>query len=208
MRGSPWILYCPFPIYLDISKSDNIVETDPFMYKGRCTKAQMNVVTVLISGVESTDDEYLGDHNNIQPCVNCVSNRQKNVPSTSNNGNLGNLRDRVVSLEKSMVEVVADIQEQKLKRIEKNKKTAREIDEDLAAVDEDFATIDEYLIDEVNEVAVGVVDRVASDLVDEVAINAVDKVTGDVVDKVAVDLVDEVTYVFVDEVAGEVIDER
>ncbi|KAH0676982.1 hypothetical protein KY285_012468 [Solanum tuberosum] len=179
-------------------------------------KAQMKVVTVLISGVESADDEYLGDHNIIQPCVNCVSSRQKNVPSTSNNGNLGNMRDPVVSLEQSMMEVVAYVREEKLRRIEKNKITTREsntvhvniitVDEDLAAVDEDFATIDEYLIDEVNEVADDVVDRVAGDLVDEVAINTVDKVIGDVVDAVAVDAV-AIHDVAVDAVAVDLVDE-
>ncbi|KAH0672446.1 hypothetical protein KY290_024686 [Solanum tuberosum] len=86
------------------SKSDNIVEGDPFKYKGRSTmfvhpyltptvremeqnymatfqpytdevkdaainvlKAQFKGVTILTSRVQSADDEYLDDHNIVQP---------------------------------------------------------------------------------------------------------------------------------------------
>ncbi|KAH0639654.1 hypothetical protein KY285_036240 [Solanum tuberosum] len=44
-------------------------------------KAQLKGVTVLTSGVESVDDEYLADHNIVQSCVNSVSSKQKNVSS-------------------------------------------------------------------------------------------------------------------------------
>ncbi|KAH0669301.1 hypothetical protein KY285_025435 [Solanum tuberosum] len=74
-------------------------------------KAQFKGVTILTSTVESADDEYLDDHNIVQPCMNFVSCKQKNVPSTSNDGNLENLSERVLFLEQSMVEVVAYVWE-------------------------------------------------------------------------------------------------
>ncbi|KAK4708568.1 hypothetical protein R3W88_029493 [Solanum pinnatisectum] len=111
------------------SKSDNIVEGDPFKYKGRSTKIvhpyltptvremgqnymktfkpytdevkdAIDVLKTQLKGVNvlTAGDEYFDDHNIIQPCVNFVSSRQKNVPSTSKDGNLENLSDRVVSL--------------------------------------------------------------------------------------------------------------
>jgi len=76
-------------------------------------KVQLTILTV--------GDEHLGDQN--VPCVNYVSSRQKNVLCTSNYGNLENLNDHVLSLEQSMVKVVAYVPEEKLRRIEKNKKT-------------------------------------------------------------------------------------
>uniref|UniRef100_M1DE92 Late blight resistance protein n=1 Tax=Solanum tuberosum TaxID=4113 RepID=M1DE92_SOLTU len=153
-------------------------------------KTQLKDVTVLTAG-----DEYLGDHNIIQSCVNSVSNRQKNVPSTSNDGNLENLSDRVVSLEQSMVEVVTYVRKEKLRRIEKNKKKKQEkVDEDLAAVDEDFVAIDKYFTDGVDEMTVDAVDKVTGDHVDEVV---VDEVAGDVIDEVADD------GVAVDDVVGD-----
>ncbi|KAH0635911.1 hypothetical protein KY289_035826 [Solanum tuberosum] len=227
-------LYTPLPIPRLLrwytSKSDNIVEGDPFKYKGRSTKmeqnymatfkpykdevkdaiidvlkAQLKGVTIITLGVESTNDEYLGDHNIVQPCMNFVSSKQKNAPSTSNNGNLENLSERVLSLEQLMVKVVAYVREERLRRTEKNKKTQQKkaIDKDLATVDEDFVAIDEYLTDEVNEVAIAVVDKVTNDHADEVAGDRVNEVA---VDAMTVDLVDEVGVVVVDEVVGDIID--
>ncbi|KAG5577051.1 hypothetical protein H5410_057185 [Solanum commersonii] len=173
------------------SKSDNIVEGDPFKYKGRSTdivhpyltstiremgqnymkifkpyidevkdavidvlKTQLKGVTIITAG-----NGYLGDHNIIQPCVNSVSSRQKNVPSTSNDGNLENLSDLF-----NIVHV-----------------NITTVDEDLAAVDEDFVAIDEYFIDGVDEMAVDAVGKVTGDHVDEVVVDAVDVVADDVV---------------------------
>ncbi|KAG5579623.1 hypothetical protein H5410_050250 [Solanum commersonii] len=237
-KSSDTLLLIPHLLRWYTLKSDNIVEGDPFKYKGRSTKivhpyltptpytnevndtvidvlkTQLKGVTVLTAG-----DEYLGDHNIIQPCVNSVSSRQKNVLSTSNDGSIENLSDRVVSLEQSMVEVAANVRKEKLRRIEKNKKTTREdnivhvnittFDEDLATVDEDFAAIDEYFTDGVNEVTVDVADKVTGDHVDEVAVDAVDEVTGDVVDEVEIDgVVGDVVACAVDPVAvGDVVDE-
>lgn len=80
-------------------------------------KAQLKGVTVLTSEVESADDEYFGDQNIIQRCVNSVSSKWKDVLSSSNDGNLENLSNRVVSLENLMVEVVAYVQEERLRRV-------------------------------------------------------------------------------------------
>ncbi|KAG5630851.1 hypothetical protein H5410_002568 [Solanum commersonii] len=147
-------------------------------------------------------------------CVNYVSNRQKNVPSTSNDGNLENMSDRVVSLEQSMVEVVAYVRKEKLRRIEKKKKQKGAVDPvaivDEVTIDEVVGAIDLVVVDVVDEVAVavdvvavddvaGTVDPVAVDVVDEVA---VDDVAG-VVDLVAVDIVDEVAGDAIDGVAEE-----
>ncbi|KAH0632913.1 hypothetical protein KY284_035699 [Solanum tuberosum] len=198
------------------SKSNNIVEGDPFKYKGRSTKnymatfkpykdevkdaiidvlkAQLKGVTVITSGVESTDDEYL-------------------------------------------VKVVAYVREERLRRIEKNKKnTTKEsdamtvdlvdevgvvmvdevvgdiidemtVDEVAGAVDE--VVVDPVTIDVVNEV-VGAVDLVTTNVIDEVT-GAVDPVAADVIDEVAsgevAGAVDPVTVDVVDEVADEAIDE-
>ncbi|KAG5585023.1 hypothetical protein H5410_045457 [Solanum commersonii] len=134
-------------------------------------KAQLKGVTVITLGVESTNDKYLE-----------------------------NLSERVLSLEQLMVKVVAYVREERLRRIEKNKKTQQKkaIDKDLAIVDEDFAAIDEYLIDEVNDMAVVVLDKVTDDHANEVAVDF---------DAMTVDLVDEVGVVVVDEVVGDIIDE-
>ncbi|TMW92506.1 hypothetical protein EJD97_012963 [Solanum chilense] len=209
------------------SKSEDVVVGDPFKYKGRSTKAQLKSETILIEG-----DEHLGDHN--VHCVNSLSNRQNNVQSTSNDGNLEYLSDLVLYLEQSMVEVVAYVRAEKLRRIEKNKQKKQEKskilyvnittnNKDLAVVDEDFAAIDEYFTNGVDEVTVdGVaIDKVTSDgvivddvidevvcEVDEVAI--IDEVAGaDVVDEVKSDEVAGVVYPMtvidvVDEVEGEV----
>ncbi|KAH0732970.1 hypothetical protein KY289_004158 [Solanum tuberosum] len=218
MSGSPWTLDCPFPFtkmilhpYLTPTVREmgqNYMKTfKPYTDEVKdavidVLKAQLKGVTILNARVARANNEYLGDHNIIKPCVKYVSSRQKNVPSTSNDGNSENLSDRVVSLEQSMVEVVAYVWKEKLRRIEKNK-----------TIDEDFATIDEYITD-----GVDVVDKVTADHVDEVEVNAVDEVAVDVVDEVAgdkvagaidpVDVVDEVAVavdvVAVDDMVGTV----
>ncbi|KAG5573001.1 hypothetical protein H5410_062767 [Solanum commersonii] len=206
------------------SKSDNIVEGDPFRYKEKSTqivhtyltltvremeqncmatfksytnevkdavidvlKAQLKGVIVLTAGVESADDEYLE-----------------------------NLTKRVVSLEQSMVEVVVYVRDEKLRKIEKNKKTRESniIHVNITTADEDFVVIEEYLTDGVDEVAIDVVDKVTGDDVFEVAVDVVDEVAGDAVavddvaiNAVVVDLVDEVGVVVVDEAVGDIVDE-
>ncbi|KAK4734419.1 hypothetical protein R3W88_008680 [Solanum pinnatisectum] len=134
-----------------MTKSDNIIEGDPFKYKGRSTKvvhpyliptvretkqnymttlkpytdevkdtiidalkANLKGVTVFTSTVENEKDEILGENNSNQPCENSVSSGQKNKDD--------NLCERVASLELSMMEVVAFIRDEKLRRAQKNEK--------------------------------------------------------------------------------------
>ncbi|KAH0672735.1 hypothetical protein KY284_023822 [Solanum tuberosum] len=170
-------------------KSDNIVEGDPFEYKGKSTKvvhpylvptvretkqnymatlkpytdeANLKGVTVLTSAVENEKDEILGENNSNQPCENSVSSEQNNKDD--------NLCERVASLELSMMEVVAFIRDEKLRRAQKSKKN-EEVNEDyttpivdkngatvdvdeilpLAIVDEDLVAVDEYFAEEVNK---------------------------------------------------------
>ncbi|KAG5590645.1 hypothetical protein H5410_041159 [Solanum commersonii] len=165
---------------------------NPYMDEGKGTvidalKAQLKGVIVLTSRVEYTEDEYLVDHN---------------LPTFDEN--LRNLRERVVTLEQSRMEVVAHVRNEKLERIKKQQEQ----------VDEEFAAIDKYLTDIVDEV---VVDEVVDDIVDKVAVDAVEEMEDDVVDAVAVDLVDRVIVVVddemavdevaVDEVAVDIVDE-
>lgn len=74
-------------------------------------KVQLKGIIILTEG-----DEHLSDHD--VHCVNSDFSRQKNILSTSNDGNLEILSDRVLSFEHSMVEVVAHVWEEKLRRIE------------------------------------------------------------------------------------------
>ncbi|KAG5596046.1 hypothetical protein H5410_037278, partial [Solanum commersonii] len=195
-------------------------------------KAQLKCVTVLTSGIESAEDEYLDDHNLILPCENSISSGQKNVPSTFTDGNLKNLRERIVSLEQSIMKVVAYILDEKLRKIKKNKKsnkrklmkTMQQLVKSLQQLMNTLhmqlmsgMVVDEVADNLVDEVVVDVVDKVAVDevvvdVVDEVAIDDVDKVTvdevaSDLVDEVAVDVVDEVTCDVVDKVTIDVVDE-
>ncbi|KAG5580082.1 hypothetical protein H5410_050709 [Solanum commersonii] len=136
------------------AKNDNIIKGGPFKYKRKSTKVVHPYLTpaVLTSSVENVEDEYLSDHNPNQPCEN-------SVPSTSKDESLC---ERVTSLEQSMVEIVAYVREEKLRRNEKNKK--KKVDDDnfsaptvddeilpLAIVDDDLATVDEYFAEEVDE---------------------------------------------------------
>ncbi|KAH0698979.1 hypothetical protein KY284_013194 [Solanum tuberosum] len=118
-------------------------------------KASLKGVTVLTSAEGNVEDEYSNDHNPNQPCEN-------SVPSTSKDESLG---ERVASPEQSMVEIVAFIREEKLKRNEKKKKaTDLAIDDDnflsptiddnilpLAVVNDDLAAVDAYFAEEVDE---------------------------------------------------------
>ncbi|KAH0745715.1 hypothetical protein KY285_007372 [Solanum tuberosum] len=162
------------------SKSDNIVEGDPFKYKGRneVKDAVIDVLKTQLKGVTVLTTE--------------------------------NLSDRVVFLEQSMVKVVAYVREEKLRRIEKNKKNKRKLMKSFATVDEDFAAIDEVAVDVVDKVIGYHVDEVAVDETagDEVAcvvnsVTVVDVVDEATIDEVAIDVVDEVA-VTVDDVAVEV----
>ncbi|XP_015158242.1 glutamic acid-rich protein-like [Solanum tuberosum] len=99
-------------------------------------KANLKGVTDLTSVVENEEDEILGENNSNQPCENSVSSGQENKDD--------NLCERVASLELSMMEVVAFIRDEKLRRAQKNKKNEAIVDEDLIAVDKYFA-------EEVNE---------------------------------------------------------
>uniref|UniRef100_M1DJJ5 Uncharacterized protein n=1 Tax=Solanum tuberosum TaxID=4113 RepID=M1DJJ5_SOLTU len=98
-----------------------------------------------ISVVENGEDEYLTDHNPNQRCENFV-------PSSSKGKNLC---ERVASLEQSMVEIVAYVREEKLRRSENNKKKkAPTIDDEilsLAIADDDLVAVDEYFTEEVAE---------------------------------------------------------
>uniref|UniRef100_M1E0Q0 Cyclic nucleotide-gated channel beta subunit n=1 Tax=Solanum tuberosum TaxID=4113 RepID=M1E0Q0_SOLTU len=102
-------------------------------------KANLKGVTVLTSKIENEEDELLGENNSNQPCENSVLSGQKNKGD--------NLCERVASLEQSMMEVVAFIRDEKLRRTQKNKKN-KAIDGDYTTptVDEDGASID---IDEI-----------------------------------------------------------
>ena len=87
-------------------------------------KDKLKGVTVLCSAIEGVGDDCLGDHNPVQPCDDSVSSGQKDVPSTSSGGNL---RGRVDILEQSLMEVVAYVRDEKLRRIEKNKKKQQQL---------------------------------------------------------------------------------
>lgn len=75
-------------------------------------KTNLKGVIVLTWTVEIFEDDCLGDHNPNQPCENLV-------PSTSQDENPC---ERVASLEKSLVKIVAYVREEKLRSTEKNKK--------------------------------------------------------------------------------------
>uniref|UniRef100_M1AR34 Uncharacterized protein n=1 Tax=Solanum tuberosum TaxID=4113 RepID=M1AR34_SOLTU len=90
-------------------------------------KANLKGVTDLTSVVENEEDEILGENNSNQPCENSVSSGQENKDD--------NLCERVASLELSMMEVVAFIRDEKLRRAQKNKKNE----------------VDKYFAEEVNE---------------------------------------------------------
>ncbi|KAH0648157.1 hypothetical protein KY285_033405 [Solanum tuberosum] len=195
LYGFPWVflkslnspLLIPRLLRWNTTKSDNIVEGDPFKYKGRSTKvvhpyliptvsetkqnymatlkpytnevkgtiidalkANLKGVTVLTSAVENKEDEILGENNSNQPCENSVSSGQKNK--------YDNLCECVASLELSMMEVVAFIRDEKLRRAQQNKKnnvvnedyTTPTADKDDAAVDVDkilsLAIVNEDLV--------------------------------------------------------------
>ncbi|KAG5615954.1 hypothetical protein H5410_015778 [Solanum commersonii] len=101
------------------------------------------ILDALKANLKNVEDEYLSNHNPNQPCEN-------SVPSTSKDESL---------CEQSMVEIVAYVREEKLRRNEKNKK--KKVDDDnfsaptvddeilpLAIIDDDLAIIDEYFAEE------------------------------------------------------------
>ncbi|KAH0635610.1 hypothetical protein KY290_038253 [Solanum tuberosum] len=128
------------------TKSDNIVDGDPFKNKGRSTKVVHPYlvptvrVTVLTSAVENEEDEILDENNSNQPCENSISSGQKNKDN--------NLCERVASLELSMIE-----QLMKTTSIVDKDGDAVDVDDilPLAIVDEDLVAVDEYFVKEVNE---------------------------------------------------------
>ena len=87
-------------------------------------KGELKGVTVLTS--TAAKNEHVSDHAPIQVCEAFVSTGKRNIPSTSKNipstSNDGNVCQRVASLERSVMEIVAFIRDEKLRRIEKNKK--------------------------------------------------------------------------------------
>ncbi|KAH0633470.1 hypothetical protein KY284_036256 [Solanum tuberosum] len=136
-------------------------------------KAQLKGVTILTSGVESADDEYLviGDHVD-EVAVDAVDEVAVDAVD----------EEAVDTVDEVVVDDVAG-------------------DEVECAIDP-VTVVDEVAIDEVagavDDVA-GTVDPVAVDVVDEVTVT-VNDVAG-VIDPVTVDIVDEVTCNAIDEVA-------
>ncbi|KAG5595472.1 hypothetical protein H5410_036704 [Solanum commersonii] len=180
-------------------------------------KAQLKGVIVLTSGVESAGDEYLGDHNIVQPCVNFVSTIDEDLATVDEN--FASIDEYFTDGVDEVAVVVVD----KVKGDHVDEVAVDVVDEvagdvvdevavDGVAGDEVACSVD--LVTVVDEVAVDVVDEVASD---EVA-NAVDPVAADVVDEVIVTIddvagdeaagaIDPVTVDIVDEVAHDAIDE-
>ncbi|XP_055822111.1 uncharacterized protein LOC129890616 [Solanum dulcamara] len=120
-------------------KQNYMTVLNPCMDKAKDTvhdalKADLKGVIVLTSTV-AVEDQYLDGLTPIQVCENSVSSKKKNVLSISIDENLCK---RVVSLEQPMMEVVAYIQDEKLRIIEKNK-MKQEIKKEFEA------TVDEYI---------------------------------------------------------------
>ncbi|KAG5586665.1 hypothetical protein H5410_047099 [Solanum commersonii] len=170
--------------------------------------AQLKGVTIFTSRVESADDEYLGDHNIVQSCVNSVSVAVIVVDKVT--------CDHVDEVAVDEV-VVDDVASDEVECAVDLVTVVDEVAIDEVAVDVvDEVAIDEVAVDVVDEVTI---DEVAVNVVDEVA-SAVDDVVG-AVDPVAIDVVDEVTVIvndvagvvdpvtvdIVDEVTGNAIDE-
>ncbi|KAF3659047.1 hypothetical protein FXO38_12871 [Capsicum annuum] len=87
-------------------------------------KAQLNGMIVLTSSVEvANEDEDLGGHNYVpspaRVCDRAGSSGLKNTPKASNNNDMC---ERVVMLEKSVLDIVSFVRDERLRRIEKNKK--------------------------------------------------------------------------------------
>ncbi|KAM3304336.1 hypothetical protein P3S67_015368 [Capsicum chacoense] len=87
-------------------------------------KAQLKGVTVLTSSVEVADeDRDLGSHNYVSSpthaCDNDGSSRLKIAPDASNDEDL---HERVALLEKSVMDIASFVRDERLRRIENNKK--------------------------------------------------------------------------------------
>ncbi|KAH0754634.1 hypothetical protein KY290_024904 [Solanum tuberosum] len=157
------------------SKSDSIVEGDPFKYKGRSTKF---VHPYLTPTVRVMEQNYMATYKPYKDEV----------------------KDAVIDVLKAQLKGVTVI----ISGVESASNEYLAFDEDFAAIDEYLTDeVNEVEVDGVDKVTNDHIDEVAGDRADEVAVDAV-AVDEVVVDVVAVDLVDEVGVVVVDEVAGAV----
>ncbi|KAH0734337.1 hypothetical protein KY285_010044 [Solanum tuberosum] len=166
------------------SKSDNIVEGDPFRYKEKSTQIVHTYLTLTVCEMEQ----------NYMATFKSYTNEVKDA-----------VIDVLKAQLKGVIVLTAGVESADDEYL---------VDENLAAVDEDFVAIEEYLINGVDEMAVDVVDKVIGDDVYEVAVDVVDEVASDevavddvAIDAVAVNLVDEVGVVVVDEAASDIVDE-
>ncbi|KAF3635633.1 hypothetical protein FXO38_24546 [Capsicum annuum] len=87
-------------------------------------KAQLKGVTVITSSVKVIDeDEDLGGHNYVlspaRVCDYASSSGLKITPDTSNDDDL---RERVTLLEKTILDIISFVRDERLRRVEKNKK--------------------------------------------------------------------------------------
>ncbi|KAF3657704.1 hypothetical protein FXO38_13574 [Capsicum annuum] len=91
-------------------KYDNIMEGDPFKYK------ENNTMVV-------DEDEDLGGHHYVpippRPCDHAGSSGLKPSPDASNDDDL---HESVALLEKSLLDITSSVRDERLRRIEKNKK--------------------------------------------------------------------------------------
>ncbi|XP_047264167.1 heavy metal-associated isoprenylated plant protein 4 isoform X2 [Capsicum annuum] len=148
-------------------KCDNIMEGDPFKYKGNNTKAQLKGMTVLTSSAEVADeDEDLGGHNYV-PSPSLASDHagSSGIKTTTDASNDDDLRELVVVLEKSILDTASFVRDKRLRRIEKNnKKHQDEVHlgspprnrhqvnlEELAVVVIDIVVVDEKVEEEKKE---------------------------------------------------------
>ncbi|KAM3216526.1 hypothetical protein P3L10_025967 [Capsicum annuum] len=136
-------------------KCDNIMEGDPFKYKENNTKmeqrymkifkpytkevkdtsidalkVQIKGVTVITSLAEVADedeDEDLGGHHYVpsppRACDHASSSGIKTSPDASNDDDL---HERIALLEKSLLDITSFVRDERLRRIEKNKKKQQE----------------------------------------------------------------------------------
>ena len=91
-------------------------------------KSQLKGVIVLTSSVEVVDeDEDLGGHHYVpsppHACDHAGSSGLKTSPDVSNDDDL---RERVILLEKSLLDIASFVRDERLRRIEKNKKKQQE----------------------------------------------------------------------------------
>ncbi|KAG5579876.1 hypothetical protein H5410_050503 [Solanum commersonii] len=159
-KSSDSRLPIPHLLRLYMTKSDNIIEGDPFKYKEEI------VHPYLTPTIRETKQSYMAT-------LKSYTDEVKDTVFDALKANLKGvivLTSRVASLEQSMMEVVAFIRDEKL-RTQKNKKnkavdedyTTPTVDEDgvvvdvdeilpLAIINENLVAVDEYFAEKVNEV--------------------------------------------------------